>query len=140
MVDPRLVERKLSSLLACMDRVRQKYPASRDSFLADQDVREIVAFNLFLAFQEALDLAAHFIADAGWQVPVTAREHFEVLASHGFLDPALAVQLAACAGARNLSAHAYGSIDFERLYTETPAGLSALERFAIACEEATSPS
>lgn len=72
MVDPRIVEKKLSSLLACIERVREKYPSSRDAFLANRDAREIAAFNLFLAFQEALDLAARIIADAGWEVPATA--------------------------------------------------------------------
>jgi uncharacterized protein YutE (UPF0331/DUF86 family) len=134
MVDPRLVERKLSSLLACIQRVREKRSASKEAFVSDRDGRELAAFNLFLAFQEALDLAAHVIADAGWEVPTTARDHFEVLAKHGFLDGALAADLAVCAGARNLIAHAYGTLDLERLHTEIPAGLDALERFAKVCE------
>lgn len=134
MVDPRIVEKKLSSLLACIDRVREKYPSSRDAFLANRDTREIAAFNLFLAFQEALDLAARIIADAGWEVPATAREHFEILSKHAFIDAKLGADLGACAGARNLIAHAYGSLDFERLYAEIPAGLDALTRFAAVCE------
>lgn len=134
MVEPRIVERKLAALVDSVERVREKYPASANAFASDRDAREIVAFNLFLAFQEALDLAAHFIADGGWAVPTTAREHFDVLAKNGFLDAKLASELAACAGARNLIVHAYGRLDFERLYSEIPAGLAALERFAAVCE------
>jgi uncharacterized protein YutE (UPF0331/DUF86 family) len=34
--------------------------------------------------------------------------------------------------ARNRIAHGYASVDVERLFTETPAGLDALERYAVA--------
>ncbi len=132
MVDPRLLERKLAALIACIERSREKRGASREEFIADPDRREIAAFNFFLAQQEALDLAAHLIADAGWNVPATAREHFEVLAEHQVIGSGLARQLAASAGARNLIAHAYGSIDSGRLYDELPRGLTALEDFARA--------
>ena len=130
MVDRRLVDRKLAALGARIERVRAKMPSSVDEFLAGEDRRELVAFNLFLAFQEALDLATHLIADAGWEVPATARESFETLSRRGVLSGELASELAACAGARNLIAHAYGTLDFQRLYAEAPRGLAALERFA----------
>ncbi len=139
MVDARLVERKLAALLSCVERVRQKRAESKETFLADRDARELAAFNLFLAFQDAIDLAAHFIADAAWELPTTAREHFEILAKHGFIDAELADALAACAGARNLIAHAYGTMDFERLHREIPKGLEALDAFASICEAASRP-
>ena len=132
MVDPRLVERKLAALRARVARVREHTVVPRERFVADPDVHELAAFNLFLAFQEALDLAAHIIADQGWEVPATAREHFSTLARRAVIDPGLAADLAACAGARNRIAHAYGTVDSGRLYDEIPAGLSALERFAAA--------
>ncbi len=129
MVDPLLLQRKVATLGQRVERAKSKLSVSKDSFVADPDVHEIVAFNLFVAFQEAIDVAAHVIADAGWEVPATAREHFEVLARHGWMEAALATELGACAGARNLIAHAYGSLDIARLYDEAPAGISALERF-----------
>jgi uncharacterized protein YutE (UPF0331/DUF86 family) len=130
MVDDRLLEKKLGRLHARVARAKARLPSSREQFLADQDAQEIVSFNVLLAMQEALDIAAHWIADAGWDVPTTAREHFELLASHGVVPPELARDLAACAGARNLIAHAYGSVDLGRLYAEAPAALVALECFA----------
>lgn len=129
MVDARLVERKLAALRQRIDRVRLKLPTTEQEFLDDADRRELIAFNLFLAFQEALDLAAHLIADAGWDVPATARDHFETLARNGVIPSGLANELAACGGMRNLIAHAYGTLDFARLFREAPAGLAALERY-----------
>lgn len=130
MLDERLLETKLGRLRARLERARAKLPASREDFESDVDAQEIVSFNLLLAVQEALDLAAHWIADAGWEVPTTAREHFEILASHGVVQRDLARDLALCAGARNLIAHAYGTLDFGRLYAETPRALQTLERLA----------
>ena len=91
-----------------------------------------MSFNLILAVQEALDVAARWIADAGWEVPTTAREHFDILATHGVVPQDLARDLALCAGARNLIAHAYGTLDFGRLHAEAPLALATLERFATA--------
>lgn len=139
MVDPRLLERKLASLLNAVGRTRQKRGSDRATFLADADARDLVSFNLLIAFQDALDIAAHVIADEGWELPATAREHFDILARHGFLDPALADALGKGAAARNLIAHAYGSVDFGRLFDEIPAGLAALEQFAARCEGASRP-
>lgn len=137
MVDPRLLERKLASLLNAIDRTRKKRGDDRAAFLSDADARDLVSFNLLIAFQDALDIAAHVIADEGWELPTTAREHFDILARHSFLDATLADALGRGAAARNLIAHAYGSVDFGRLFDETPAGLTALEQFAARCEAAT---
>jgi uncharacterized protein YutE (UPF0331/DUF86 family) len=136
-LDERLVEAKLGRLLARVERARMKLPASREEFESSADAQEIVSFNLLLALQEALDLAAHWIADAGWEVPTTAREHFEILASHGVVPRDLARALASCAGARNLIAHAYGTLDLGRLYAEAPTALQTLEQFAAVLARAS---
>jgi uncharacterized protein YutE (UPF0331/DUF86 family) len=65
-------------------------------------------------------------------VPATSKEHFDALADHGAISPDLAAGLRGAAGLRNPIAHAYGRIDFARLYAEAPPGLEALERFAAA--------
>ena len=107
-------------------------PPTVDAFLVDRTAQEVVAFNLFLAFQDALDLCAHLIADRGWELPQTAREHFDILAKHGIMVPELARTMGGCAGLRNLIAHAYGSLDLQRLFNELPAGRDALRAFAAA--------
>ena len=88
-----------------------------------------MAFNLFLAFQEALDLAAHLISDADWGVPGTAREHFEVLSQHQVLSLSTAATMGRCAGLRNIIAHAYGALDLGRLHDELPGTVAALRLF-----------
>jgi uncharacterized protein YutE (UPF0331/DUF86 family) len=129
MIDRHLLAGRLASIGDRLTRIRKKLPESPDAFLADLDAQEIVTFNLFLAFQDTLDLASHLIADGGWPVPATYREHFDTLSARGVLTTETARAMSLCAGLRNLIAHTYGSLDMERLFTELPAGLQALEDF-----------
>jgi uncharacterized protein YutE (UPF0331/DUF86 family) len=128
-VDPHLLEQKLAAVSARLDRIGARLPDTRDRFIEDQDAQESVAFNLFIAFQEALDIAAHVIAASGFEMPGTAREHFYILQRHQLLSTGTAEAMARCAGLRNLIAHAYGTLDLGRLYDELPAGRATLERF-----------
>jgi len=130
MVDGRLLEQRLAAIHDRVARIEAKLPPDRSAFLVDRDAQESVAFNLFLVFQDALDIAAHLIADAGWPLPTTAREHFDILAQKGVVSTTTAGAMARCAGLRNLIAHAYGTLDLGRLYDEIPAGVSALCAFS----------
>ena len=108
MVDSHLVEQRLAAIRDRLDRIARMTPADRAAFLGDRTAQEIVAFNLFVAFQRALDLAAHLIADRGLELPATAREHFEVLGRAGLLSPAVASAMAGCAP-RSADARSPGS-------------------------------
>lgn len=130
MVDPLITAKKVASLRVRVLRARQKLPESVGHFVRDRDSQELVAFNFMIACQEALDLAAHALANAGPDVPATARAHFKALADQGQVDDALARALADCLGARNLLVRAYAEVDPARLYLELPRGLAALEQLA----------
>ncbi len=132
MIDKHILTQRLAAIADRLARIDSTLPPTLDVFLVDRTAQEIVAFNLFLAFQDSLDLCAHLIADRGWELPQTAREHFDILARHGFLLPELARTMGGRAGLRNLIAHAYGSLDLQRLFTELPAGRDALRAFAAA--------
>lgn len=129
MVDEHVVEQRLAAIRDRLDRIDRTLPGDRARFVTDRTAQEIVAFNLFLAFQDALDLAAQVIADRGLELPTTARGHFEILERAGVVTPVVARAMAGCAGLRNLIAHAYGTLDIGRLYDELPAGRDALLSF-----------
>jgi uncharacterized protein YutE (UPF0331/DUF86 family) len=128
-VDEHLVEQRLAAIRDRLRRIEEALPDDRARFISDRTAHEVVAFNLFLAFQDALDLAAHLIADRELELPTTAREHFEILERAGVLSPRVAHAMAGCAGVRNLIAHTYGSLDLGRLYDELPLGKDALLSF-----------
>jgi uncharacterized protein YutE (UPF0331/DUF86 family) len=91
--------------------------------------RDLAIFYLFLAIQECIDLAAHWVADASWGAPDDAGATFDVLAERGAIDRGLADTLRAAAGLRNRIAHGYAMLDYPRVQTEALAGIPALRRF-----------
>jgi uncharacterized protein YutE (UPF0331/DUF86 family) len=116
MVDSVVLAGKLSAIRDAVARIRDVLPPSIESFRADRTVREVVTLNLFVALQESLSLATHWLADEGWDVPQTYGEIFMVLADRNVLDRALAVRLRGAAGLRNVIAHRYGVLDVDRIF------------------------
>ena len=84
---------------------------------------------LYVAAQAALDLAMHLGADAGLSPTATYQDTFRRLADAGLLDRDLAERLAAWAGFRNVLAHSYAMVDYDRAY-DALGELRDLERFA----------
>jgi len=104
-------------------------PALLDAISRDEHLEAFLAFNLFLAIQDAVDLAAHVVSAHGLAIPATQREVFEALARGGRLSTDASVAMGALASLRNRIAHSYGDLDIKRLVTEMPHGLDHLERF-----------
>ena len=132
MVDNALLAAKLAIVRDAVARIRAVLPADLAAFQADRTAREVVALNLFVAIQACLALASHVLADAGWGVPRTYGESFTVLAERGVLSPAIAAPMRAAAGLRNLLAHQYGSVDFDRLFEFARGGTGDLEAYCQA--------
>ena len=92
-------------------------PADIEAFVSDRTTREVVVLNLFVALQECMSLAAHWLADEGADVPETYGDMFRRLGERGVIPGELAVRLAAASGLRNLVAHQYGILDSQRVFT-----------------------
>jgi uncharacterized protein YutE (UPF0331/DUF86 family) len=89
--------------------------------------------NLFVAIQACLELAAHWLADEGWDVPQRYGEIFLALADHDVIPRPLALRLVAAAGLRNLVAHQYGVLDWARLHAiASSSEIDDLEAFCAA--------
>jgi hypothetical protein len=56
------------------------------TFLSDPKSRDLSLFYLFLAIQECIDLAAHWVADEGRGAPDDAGSAFDLLADRGVID------------------------------------------------------
>ncbi len=115
-VDETVRPAKIASIRDAVQRIREVLPSSAAEFTADRAVREIVVLNLFVAIQESLALATHYLADAGRTVPGTYGQVFLALADAGTLPTKLAQRLAAAAGFRNLVAYQDGAIDAARVF------------------------
>jgi uncharacterized protein YutE (UPF0331/DUF86 family) len=131
-VDKALLARKVAAIRDAVERIRGVLPSERDAFLADRTAREVVVLNLFVALQECVGLAAHALADAGVNMPSGYREIFLSLADRGLLERELAGRLAAASGLRNLVAHRYGALDWNRIHEIAGSELDDLLAF---CEQ-----
>jgi uncharacterized protein YutE (UPF0331/DUF86 family) len=132
-VDRALLARQLATVRDAVARIRVMLPSSREAFEADRTAREVVVLNLFVAIQACLDLAAHWLADEGWDVPQRYGEIFLALADHGVIARPLALRLVGAAGLRNLVAHQYGALEWARVYaTASSSDLDDLEAFCAA--------
>lgn len=129
MVDETILAAKTAAILDAVERIRTVLPADAEDFREDRTAREIVTLNLFVAIQECLALATHWLSDSGRAVPTTYGEVFAALADHRALDRGLAERLATAAGLRNLIAHQYGAVDARRLHAIATSHLDDLLEF-----------
>lgn len=116
-MDESLVDKKVQEVRERVHRVRALLPEGVEEFLADQDRRELVAFNLILAIQALVDLAIGVAAQEGARIPDSMAGTFQVLSDQGRLDVDLAERLGAATRMRNLLVHRYGRVE-DRLVFE----------------------
>lgn len=136
MVRHDIVAVKAGRARAWLNDARPPFDGAEDAFFADAKARDLALFYLFLAIQECIDLAAHWVADEGWGEPDDAGSAFDLLAARGVIEAGTATALRAAAGLRNRIAHGYASLDYGRVHREAQAGLPALRRFLLAVTQA----
>lgn len=135
MVDRALLAAKIAAVRDATARVRAVLPGSVEAFAGDRTTREVVTLNLLVAIQDCLDLATHWLADAGWNVPETYADVFSALAEHAVIPRELATRLASAAAFRNLVAHQYGALDWRRVYALAATDLADLDAFCATLAE-----
>jgi uncharacterized protein YutE (UPF0331/DUF86 family) len=133
-VDAAVFARKVAAIRDAVARIHEVVPETSAAFLADRTAREVVTLNLFLALQETIGLATHWLADEGVAVPDSYGEVFSAMAERGIIDAALGGRLRAAAGLRNLVAHQYGVLDFTRVHSVARNELGDL---LLLCEQLT---
>lgn len=115
-VDKVLLATKVAGVRDAVARIRGVLPPNCDQFVSDRTTREVVVLNLFVALQDCVALAVHWLADQGLDVPQTYGDVFRRLGDHHVLPADLAGRLAAASGFRNLIAHQYGVLDWVRVH------------------------
>lgn len=131
-MDRAVTERKLEALRHCLQRVRDRRPATAEMLAADADLQDVLVLNLSRAVQSCVDLAAHLLASSQQAVPTTMGEAFSRLASAGHIDADLAERLRRAVGFRNIAVHNYERIDWDIVFALSGAPLADFDRFAAA--------
>ena len=101
MVDSVLLARRVAAVRDAVARIREVLPADAAALEADRTAREVVVLNLFVALQECLALAMHWVADEGREVPESYGATFTLLGERGVIEPELAARLAAASAPGN---------------------------------------
>ena len=109
MTDADLVLKKLAYIETCIRELQEL--ARPELILTDLREQRFVEHTLQLAIQAALDVASHVVSSDRLGEPETNRSLFELLARNGWLSAALADNLYAMAGFRNILVHGYQDVD-----------------------------
>jgi len=131
-VKPEVVRRKVAAATGWLDDAESILTRSPEEFLTDTKEHDLACYYLFLSIQECIDLAAHWLADAGWRLPDDAGSIFDVLADRRAIDRELAAGLHRAVGLRNRIAHGYANIDLARVQRESREGIPTLRLFLAA--------
>jgi uncharacterized protein YutE (UPF0331/DUF86 family) len=124
----------LERLLARLDEFA--LAVTRVQLETDFDTWLKVSRALELAAQCCLDLAIEIVAKRGLGTPETYRDAFTRLAGAGLITAEQSLALQAWAGLRNVLAHMYTNLDYDRLYGALLEDKQTLRAFAaIAARE-----
>ena len=115
MVDTDLILAKSGSVKRHLNRIFEKRNIDLKTFLKDIDIQESVLFNIQMAVQNCIDIAAHIISDEGLGVPGSTNEMFYLLEENGYLDNEITEKMVKAVGLRNLVVHEYRKIDLTRI-------------------------
>ncbi len=129
MVDRNLILVKVSSVNSHLKRVKEKSNTELNTFLKDLDRQESVLFNLQMAIQNCIDIAAHIISDEGLGVPGSTNEMFYLLEENGYLDTELTEKMIAAIGFRNLIVHEYGKVDLTQVFEVAQKDIQDLKKY-----------
>ena len=116
MVDRDLILAKGSSIQKHIRRIEEKAKVDYETFRNDLDRQESLLFNIQMAVQNCIDIAAHIISEEGLGVPGSTSEMFYLLEENGYLNAEVCERMVKAVGFRNLAVHEYAKLDLQIVY------------------------
>lgn len=101
-MDQIVLEKKIDSVLRCLDRIKTRLPVTKEKFMQDLDAQDVIVLNLTRAVHLSVDLAMHICANSNNPVPQTMGEAFEALQKMTVISPEIANKMKKSVGFRNL--------------------------------------
>ena len=133
-MDRDVVTAKLESLRHCVERVRTRTPASAEELSSCYDAQDIICLNLERAVRACVDIAAHIVSDTECTVPDSMAGTFDALERQGVLSRDLTERMRRAVGFRNISVHAYQTLDWEIVYSIATERLGDYVEYGVAIE------
>ena len=116
MIDRDILLSKAEAIRRHIKRVIDKRNVDIEAFIKDIDRQESILFNLQMAIQNYIDMAAHIISEEGLGIPGSASEMFYLLEENGYLDHDITEKMIKAVGFRNIMVHEYGRIDLKQVF------------------------
>jgi len=130
-LDTDLLLLKAGSVRKHLKRAREKCDADLPKFLGNPDHQDIVCFNLQMAIQNCIDMAAHVMSAQGSSVPGSVNEMFYFLEESGLVPANLVETMVKAVGFRNLLVHEYGKLDLKEVFEIAHHHSNDLDRFIL---------
>ena len=73
-------------------------------------------FNIQMAVQNCIDIAAHIISEEGLGIPGSTSEMFYLLEENAYLDKQITEKMVKAAGLRNLIVHEYAKVEITQIF------------------------
>jgi len=131
LIDHNIVLLKAGSVKRHVNRIIEKRNVDLQTFLNDIDRQEIILFNLQMAIQNCIDIAAHIVSEEGLGVPGSISEMFYLLQEKGYIDGELSEKMIKAVGFRNLLVHSYGKVEIRQVYEIIHKHIQDLSKFLI---------
>ncbi|MBW2635764.1 MAG: DUF86 domain-containing protein [Deltaproteobacteria bacterium] len=116
MVDRDLILVKAGAVKRHSKRAIKRADVDLSEFLKDIDCQDIVIFNLQMAIQNCIYIAAHIISDEDLGIPGSTNEMFYTLEENGYLNKTVTEKMVAAVGFRNLIVHEYVKLDLKQVH------------------------
>lgn len=128
MVDKDIIVEKVAIIQHCLKRISEVTELDPEK-IDDINIQDIFVLNLQRAVQATIDLAAHIIADEGFGLPGSLREHFKLLVENNIIPGDLGEKMISMVGFRNIAVHEYHTIDVDILKRILTHNLVDIESF-----------
>jgi uncharacterized protein YutE (UPF0331/DUF86 family) len=132
MVDKDLIIAKASSVKRHLNRIKEKRDTDLKTFLKDLDRQESILFNLQMAIQNCIDIAAHIISEQGFGVPGSTNEMFYLLEDNGYIYVDITEKMVKAVSFRNLIVHEYGKVELKQVFEVAKKEIEDLEKYLLA--------
>jgi len=115
-MDKVILDKKVDSILRCLNRIETRMPNKEADFFKDYDAQDVVVLNLTRAIQMSVDIATHILASKDGAVPETMAGAFVGLQHLGIITGETANNMCRSVSFRNVAVHAYDDIDMTITY------------------------
>ena len=116
MTNIRVLIKKISEIEKYFQKAKKFQKYSQKEIKNNDDLMATIERYLYLLCQATIDLAEAVISYHSFRMPANYGEIFRILQENDLINRDLTEKMIKMTGFRNVLAHAYGEVDFEKLY------------------------